>query len=241
MVDLWHASFAARFTEVQEQPPYVPPIEQFGGPLPGQQLSIVLTQLSAARRLWFLTEDGQELLQLQRDWFACNWRKVGPESEYERWPSRRDAFSRWYREFEKFVAEHRLGAIQPTQCEVTYINSIPAGDISTGLDPSSLIRIVRHTQGGFLPAPEQTQFAVRYPIPDDKGIPIGRLHVELQPALNRADGKPLVVLNLTARGRPYDSSHEGVLRFLEQAREWVVKGFAELTTEEMQRRWERYG
>jgi uncharacterized protein (TIGR04255 family) len=240
IADFWSSVLSKTFPRVEEQPPYVPPVEQFG--VVGQAVPIPITLLGAfpSPRLWCLTEDGQELIQLQRDWFACNWRKVAPENQYGRWASRRDALTKWWLEFQRFAAENDLGDLQPTQCEVTYINHIPVGDIGGNQgELAPLIRFVANFHEGFLPTPEQTQMALHFVIPGEDGTPIGRLHADLQPALRREDGAPLIVLTLTARGRPETPDFEGAMRFLDRGRKWVVNSFADLTTDDIQRRWGR--
>jgi hypothetical protein len=49
----------------------------------------------------------------------------------------------------------------------------------------------------------------------------------------------MYVMNLTARGRPDEESIEGALRFLDIGREWIVRGFAAVTTPEMHAIWRR--
>jgi uncharacterized protein (TIGR04255 family) len=241
IADLWRESFASHFKRVEEQPPHIPQIEQVGVQAFPPQISMLVSQQPLPTRLWFLTDDGQELLQVQRDWFACNWRKVTPESEYGRWPSRRAAFEKWFGELQRFIAAQDLGRVEPTQCEVTYINPIPLAELGEDRPSlSPLLQVVQDVPSEFLKTPEQMQLAVRYLITDDDGVPVGRLHVEAQPAIGRQDNRPLVILNLTARGRPEGDGGEGALKFLDRGREWVVRAFSELTTAEMQRRWQRY-
>src|SRR6266700_1715015 len=101
VVDLggfWDGKLRDHFPRVQEQTPYVPPMELSGA----QSISVpnIWPLAFPHPRLWFLSNDEQELLQLQRDYLACNWRKVSPTNEYARWPNRRKAFIRWFEEFE---------------------------------------------------------------------------------------------------------------------------------------------
>src|SRR4029077_3801482 len=72
----WSENLREHFPKVHEQPPYVPPTELLGG----QSLTLptIMPMALPHPRLWFLSSDEQELLQLQRDYFACNWRKVSP-------------------------------------------------------------------------------------------------------------------------------------------------------------------
>jgi hypothetical protein len=67
----------------------------------------------------------------------------------------------------------------------------------------------------------------------------GRLYVGLQPALRNYDAKEVLQLTLTARGRPASSTLEDVLSWFNMGHEWIVRGFAHLTTPEMHALWER--
>ena len=87
---------------------------------------------------------------------------------------------------------------------------------------------------GFLPQAEDVALRFRYVIPDDSGRPIGRLHVVFQPAWRTADNLPIFTMNLTARGKPLRGGVEGAFAFFDLGRRWIVKGFADLTTQAMQ-------
>src|SRR5258708_10368627 len=72
----------------------------------------------------------------------------------------------------------------------------------------------------FLSRPEGIGFSVHYSMPS-RGNPIGRLHVDLQPAYRVADGKPLYVLNLTARGAPLSSGIDGAMHIFDVGHESI--------------------
>ena len=90
----------------------------------------------------------------------------------------------------------------------------------------------------FLPAPEEAVLRWRYRIPGIDG-PAGRLYVTAQPSWRTADGSPVWVMNLMARGAPIGTGIDGAFEFFDLGREWVVRGFADLTTDAMQSYWER--
>jgi hypothetical protein len=46
-------------------------------------------------------------------------------------------------------------------------------------------------------------------------------------------------LTLTARGAPIGAGVAGALEFLDLGRRWIVRGFADLTTERMHIAWRR--
>lgn len=235
---LWDRYLSGEFPRVEEQPPYDPPMERFGPPTPAG-LSLQLEAGFPSPRMWFLNEDGNELLQFQRNWFACNWRKVRPDDQYARWPSRRTAFSTWYEALSKFLGEEGLDVPVPVQCEVTYINHIVAGD--TWKSHGELHRILRIVAppAEFDLVEEQRSMTAQFLMAKD-GEPWGRLHVKAQPAFRREDDRPVVVLELTARGIPQGTSLPGILTFLDAGRDAIVTGFAAITAPEMHTEWGRY-
>jgi uncharacterized protein (TIGR04255 family) len=78
-------------------------------------------------RFWFINESGSELIQVQRDRFIKNWRKIGSGDQYPRYEQLRTGFDQDFKQFEDFLKRNQLGAVRVNQCEVTYINHIVAG------------------------------------------------------------------------------------------------------------------
>src|SRR5712692_9072521 len=237
---LWRENFAEHFPSIEEQPPYTPPLERFdpGGLMPSISLEF---QAVTIPRLWFRTKEGDELLQVQRNWFACNWRKVAPGAAYGRWAPRRAAFEKWFSIFSEFVRKNDLGEIAPVQCEVTYVNHIMSNSTWQNLGQlARVVTLVNSIKGDFLPESEQLRVNAQYVIPNANHEPIGRLHVDAQPAFRAEDRKPMFVLNLTARGKPEGDDLGGILAFLDRGRKWIVEAFVDITTREMQEGWGRY-
>jgi len=237
--DLWRSKWESTFPTVEEHPPYIPPFERLEVPAIGPTIALGFGERPAAR-LWFVTRDGQELLQVQKDWFACNWRKVRPGDVYDRWPARRDSFVRHLTELDDYVRQHGFGKITPVQCEVTYVNHVQVGDLAkTHGELSKIVKLAGKVEGIFLPGAEQVQVAATFVIRNEESVPVGRLHVSAQPAAIRDGGEPIFIINLTARGAPEGEGLEGALTFLNRGREWIVQGFADLTTPEAQEIWGR--
>jgi uncharacterized protein (TIGR04255 family) len=235
---LWEA-FRSKFPIVEEHPPYEPPTEMFEPGFSGPPISFEISPTPPLPRIWMLSEDQTELLQLQRNWFACNWRKVEPEDKYGRWPSRWDSFKRSFGILESHVEDRALGVLRTQQCEVTYINHILPGRVWS--NHGELFKIFRPVAAFRVPpaTAEQVNFAASFVIPGDDGNPVGRLHLTVQPALRKQDSIPIFVMNLTARGAPEGQGIEGIKRFMERAHVWVVRGFTELTTPEIHEEWQR--
>ncbi|HEX9633831.1 MAG TPA: TIGR04255 family protein [Gemmatimonadales bacterium] len=231
--------FRGEFPEVKSQPPLVRQIERFGPPAPSK-VDVEIEEIPPAPRLWFLSKDGTRLIQVQRDHFVYNWRKLDTGVAYPHYDEVRAQFLQKFETFVLFLGEEGLSAPQPDQVELTYVNHIPANDESGTRAP--LERYVRLWAGlsdaGELPTPEsvafQSQFAFR------RGTtPLGRLYIQVQSRIFRADTRPLYHLQLTARGAPLGEGLGGVLSFLDEAHVWIVRAFTSVTTEEMHSVWQR--
>jgi len=63
--------------------------------------------------------------------------------------------------------------------------------------------------------------------------------ITLKPAIRDADGMEILLLTLTARGKPAGSELADVLEWLDMGRRWVVRGFADFTSQKMHTLWKR--
>ena len=67
----------------------------------------------------------------------------------------------------------------------------------------------------------------------------GRLHVNAIPGVRQRDKKKILRLELTACGKPLESSIDASLSWIDLGHEWVVRGFTSLTRSEMHEKWGR--
>jgi hypothetical protein len=138
-------------------------------------------------------------------------------------------FERLWTEFREFVSGENLGELGVRQLELTYVNLIPEGSIPDK-EPVFIDHVRQSSLTRFLPVPESFEWRTSYLLPDN----CGRLHMLASSAREIATGDPLRRLEMIARGIN-DASAEGDLRnWFDLAHEWVVRGFADVTTERMQ-------
>ena len=76
-------------------------------------------------RVHFINREKTQLLQVQRDRFLHNWRKVGDGDSYPRFERMIETFESGLRKFIAMIDREGLGPIVPNQCEVSYFNQIP--------------------------------------------------------------------------------------------------------------------
>ncbi len=236
---LWQR-FRDRLPVIEEHPPLPPVLEKFGPPSP-PRVEVTVEEKPPVPRLWFLNEQGTELIQVQSDRFIHNWRKMQGLDPYPRYEPIRDKFRDEVETLGQFLKDEGLGSVAVTQCEVTYVNHIePSGVWGRHGQLEMVVRgWSRLPAEGFLPEAEDGALRLRFVIRSEAGEPIGRLHTAVQPASKKSDNSPILALNLTARGAPLGEGIEGAFAFFDLGRRWVVKGFVELTTPEMHRVWER--
>lgn len=231
---LW-GEYRASFPKVGEHPALDPVIEQFPERTTGRiGLKLQTFENPPIPRLSFANEQGNEMIQVQNDRFIKNWRKEGDGEQYPRYDKTiRPNFDRDFGIFLAFLEKNRLAAPRVNQCEVTYVNHILTGKGWERYgDLEKIFTFWRSPDATPPGPPEDLRLHTRFMIPGDAGKPIGRLHVDLQPAIRVPDNLPMYVLHLTARGQVGDG-----LAFFDVGRQWIVKTFKRLTTESMHNIW----
>ena len=235
----WEGERREHYPRSEERPPLPATREQFEWKASQPRFNLRVGGAPPTQAIWFLTEDGGEVLQIQRDRFSRNWTRK--QDEYPSYEKLRPAFERDFEDFRAFLLREGIGEPSIVQCEITYVNPLQAGD---GWDrQGELQKIFAPWSGGFvegfLPEPENVQIAARFMIKDPPGTPIGRLYATVQPAIDPETSSPRILLTLAARGRPLGPGLDGIRAFLDLGHEWIVRGFATLTTTDMHKRWDR--
>ncbi len=225
---------------VEEHAPLPPAFEKFEPPSP-TQVEVMIDEKPPLPRLWFLNHTKTELIQVQPNRFIHNWRKMEGLEPYPHYEPIREKFRGEAATLETFLRDEGLGVLAVNQCEVTYVNHIePAGVWER---PGCLEKVFRMWSGlpytEFLPNPEDAGLHMRFVMLNETGKRVGRLHAVVQPAWKKTDNSPIMALNLTARGAPIGEGIDAAFTFFDLARRWIVKGFADLTTPEMHRVWEK--
>jgi uncharacterized protein (TIGR04255 family) len=236
---LWER-FRKQLPVIEEHSLLPPVFEKFEPPAP-PRVEVTFEEKPPAPRVWFVNEAGSELIQVQSDRFIHNWRKMEGLDPYPRYEPIRDKFRDEVAVLERFLSDEKLGTLAVNQCEVTYVNHIAPSGVwdRHGKVEKVFIMCSGLMTASFLPDPEDVALRMRFVIQDGTRRPVGRLHVVVQPAWKKSDNSPILTLNLTARGSPIGEGIEGAFAFFDLGRSWIVKGFADLTTPEMQRVWER--
>jgi uncharacterized protein (TIGR04255 family) len=192
---------------------------------------VVIDQASGAPlpRVWFLTPDGSQLVQLQQDRIHVNWRATTPQSEYVRFPAIREEFERVSKLFDEFLVEETKQERVLRRFELTYINIIPQGQgwHSYG-ELGKVFRDFKWTgRNRFLPSPNRVAMRIEFSLPDNYGT----LAVAINPARLVEGNADVIQMEITATsGSAPSASRQD---WLDVAHHWVVEGFKDLTTPSM--------
>ncbi len=218
------------------QQPITNVMEHFGPGAPiGRQLGLAFLELPEIR-CWYLDETGNRLVQVQCDRFVHNWRKITGTETYPRYPDLRSRLEKEWNRFCEFIRDEKLEAPKINQCEVLYVNHIEYEKGWSGygeLDRVIAALATPKAKNRFLPAPERISMSVVYPLEENAG----RLYVSFNPVVRARDGKEVLQMTLTARGAPKSGSVDDAFAWLDIGRKWVVRGFADFTTDTMHSVW----
>ena len=234
----WKERLRDHFPAGQQQPPYSPPVEQFPSAGQGSGFQFELGVSIPTPRLLVSRDGEQELLQLQPGWFACNWRKVRPQDEYDHWQRRRDAFERWFTELSDFLAREGVGEPKVTRCEVTYINHVEAGDVWS--HHAEFERIFNVSFGAGTPTRlEQVSAQAQFTLDQGRWNRMADCTRKSFLRLRGMARHPCTSSNATARGAPRGNGLAGAVAFLDLGREAIDGAFVGLDHSEMHAMLER--
>lgn len=232
---LYWVSVRDKYPNIETQPPIEQVIEQFDQTAISTAGFPFIFSSTPDLRCWLIDKSRNKLIQIQRDRFLHNWRKVKGDEAYPHYDNLKPSFVEEWKNFCNFLRDERLEEPIINQCEVTYINHIVIEkDIKSYGDVNHITKfLAKDPKFGVLPNPEMITFDIKYVLPENKG----RLHVNLQPVIRQWDGKRVLQLILTARGKPASSKLEDLLEWCNLGHDWIVAGFKDFTTEEMHKIW----
>ena len=232
---LWQG-YKKEYPQCQELPPLAAVIEKYDE---ASQKQFQITEIPPLPRIWFVSKDDRGVIQVQRDRFLHNWKKANLGDEYPRYNNVISLFKNKLSIFEKFLSANKIGVIEPIQYEMTYVNHIFKGEGWDNIGEIGKIFpdfCLRSDPSRYLPEPENINWKTTYMLPNREG----RMHVTLRNGVLANTNKSVIVLESTVRGIGEDKSKQAMWVWFDNAREWIVKGFADLTGDEVQDKiWKR--
>lgn len=189
-------------------------------------------------RQWFISKDKQGLIQLQGDCLFFNWRRINDDDVYPRYGSVVRSYREILSAFLAYLSEMQFPTPAVTGCELTYVNHIPQTDgWKSANDLSSVFRdfIWNPALGRFLPTPKSAAWKAQFPMPSG-----GILTASLAQATRVRDQMPTLKFELSAKKTFQEKPFDDIWSWLDEAHEWIVRGFSDLTQDEIQRKvWKR--
>ena len=224
---LWQR-FRSEYPTREQQPPLAPVIERLGEAA-SREPRVEFSDVPPLPRMFFVHDRPCWLVQVQPDRFLHNWRKQQETDVYPHFPEVYKRFWSAWERFLEFCQEEKMGTPQVNQVEVRYINHIVQGEGWEGLGTIGCVfpDIVWRAQRSFLPPPESLAWKAHFTMPEGAG----RLHASVRHALRRRDMQPVLLCELTARGLPSRLDDDAIRDWFHLGREWIVRGFADLTDE----------
>ncbi|MCH7476836.1 MAG: TIGR04255 family protein [SAR324 cluster bacterium] len=183
-------------------------------------------------RVWFVNTDETRVIQIQNDRFFYNWRKR--KQAYPNFDRVFPEFDDHFKKFRSFIQDHNLGNLELKNFELTYINYIPVGSGWTTLaEISHLFPDIawKNKSGRFLPEPENLNAHLSFLLPEGNGS----LVATIQKGRRLPDNVEILILQLRAKGFPVHDESQDFQKWFDLAHEWIVLGFEDLTSKEVQK------
>lgn len=221
----WEILGRSEYPRCEEQPPLTQILEPSGPAMTQLEFGIV------PPRVWFISRTDDQIVQVQRDRFLCNWRKTSTQQVYPRYEAVSGTFFRQFAQYRDFVRTETGKELTLVQCELTYVNHIVDGALAGfagigGILPDLSWRATDR----YLPSPSGIETRFSFDRPDRRS----RMHAKINTGRRTIDDSPVVILDLTVRGFDPD-----LVAWFASAHEWIVRGFADLTSGAAHRNWGR--
>ncbi len=125
---LFWSAIKDQYPNTEVQTPLQEQTEKYGEEFwvtPGVQIQVLNPDVT---RFWFLDKENLNLIQIQRDRFIVNWRKLDSGKDYPQYEKTlRPRLQKEWSAFKAFLKEQNIDEPRVNQCEVTYVNDIPIG------------------------------------------------------------------------------------------------------------------
>lgn len=234
--EIWQEFKELGFVHTTAQGAIPPTIESFSDQIPEPHVQI--SNVPDFGRLLFIHENEDRILQIQRDRFTFNWRKIEGGQKYP-------GFSAIFTMFEDFCTRFRdnlqhqgIGDIIPLQYELGYINQLLRGDGWNTLgDIGKIYQMFADSQqsDSFWSGAESVILQTSFPITDLQG----RLHLAISNRVKIPEQQQTLQTDFTLRG--FSQNEENAMGiWFKSARDQILEKFTTMFTDDIQTRvWER--
>ena len=166
---------------------------QVAGPSPAALQApgaVIPLEQPPLRRVFYVDESGNYLLQLQPTRFLANWRKKSDGDPYPRFPAVKKRFATGWKSLLKFLADAHVGTPKVNHYELTYINHIleeACEPFPAGIEHFLPVFAWGSAQSTrFLEKPGAMNLMFQFALPHGKGA----LQVTVNHGIRRSDRRP---------------------------------------------------
>lgn len=224
-VGTYWSAISSEFPQAEDRPP-MPTIQQPAS-------TIALSPVPPLRRVWLSSADGTRLIQVQENGFHYNWRKRAEDQQYPRYESVVQEFLNQWNSFSDWAASGWPEKLHPYRYTLTYVNQISsANGWSEPNDTSKILRFLNKMDGKFFNKLEAFACELRSNLPDNLGtLVVSARHGMKMPDPVMPGASPVPVLRVEINAFSGDINEMIPRAWFDVARNAIVNGFAELTTE----------
>lgn len=192
-------------------------------------------------RVWFVSEGGDFLVQVQRDRLIVNWRQLEDrQTAYPSFGTVRDRFAEAHDAFVSFLEAESLGRLDLIGQELIYVNTFPWGREMDGAhDVEAVMPSLRWREALTGSSGKQLvglNWNAQLALPEGSGD----LHISVATVHRRIDGKGATRLTFVARKFSPSLATESMWGWFDTAHGTIVATFLDVTSADVQDRiWER--
>lgn len=194
------------------------------------------------RRVWFISNDGKKLIQLQDNLFIFNWR-YAQENQNPAFEAIFEEFLGHWNHLQEWWLNIAQEPIESRNYGLTYINHIGKNlGLKNAKDYSKIFNFLTTEWTGLLNFPVSVDFQIKFLLPNI----LGTLFVTLQEQLSSSgisseevSSEDVLFLLFQLIAKSGDTKIP-IIDWFTSAHDYIVKAFLELTKDESQKLWGRY-
>ncbi len=227
---IWE-EFKEQFVHIIERPLVPSVIEKFPNQ-PGGETQLNVGNTPILPRIWFIESSHNRILQVQRDRFTFNWRKIDGGQQYPGFSSVFENFEEFYNRFCQTIASLSVGSVKPLQYELTYVDQLIEGEGWDTLDDlAHIYNIFLGTRESnlFWSGVESMNLRTSFPIQGLKG----RLHFGIAHGVKRPEQKHMLQTDFIVRGFPEEAEYP-IEEWFKLAHDQILDKFFSVFTEDIQ-------
>lgn len=228
--EIWTEFKKDRFVRIFEQPPVIPTMEKLTNPMGDAELRI--GNIPELARIWFIHENENQILQVQRDRFTFNWRKTNSDQKYPGFSTIYERFENFYNRFCLTIKKLEIGSLTPLQYELTYIDQLMQGESWNSIyDVGKIYNMFTASFEAehFWKSAESVNFRTSFPVQDLHS----RLHVAISNRLKMPEKIHTLQTDFTLRGFPENVDYE-IASWFRLAHDYIIAKFRSMFTEDIQ-------